>query len=213
MSLIQNKIEKLLESPDCPHLQTLFLNFNNLDEVDRGFFQSMPSLRVLSLSYNHRLWKLPHAISNLVSLQNLDLSNTRLEKLTESIKCLFDLKCLNLDNTIRLHTIPLQIISNLKKLQVLRMFLCGAIEQEERSILFGGSELLVEELLGLDHLHLLGVTIGSLRALQRLLSSPRLQTSTQSLFLRDFYNSRSPSALSVASLRTWGSSRLSIWMK
>lgn len=88
MSLIQNKIEKLLESPDCPHLQTLFLNFNNLDEVDRGFFQSMPSLRVLSLSYNHRLWKLPHAISNLVSLQNLDLSNTRLEKLTESIKCL-----------------------------------------------------------------------------------------------------------------------------
>lgn len=172
MSLIQNKIVKLLESPDCPHLQTLFLNFNNLDEVDRGFFQSMPSLRVLSLSYNHRLWKLPHAISNLVSLQNLDLSNTRLEKLTESIKCLFDLKCLNLDNTIRLHTIPPQIISNLKKLQVLRMFLCGAIEQEEQNILFGGTELLVEELLGLDHLHLLGVTIRSLRALQRLLSSP-----------------------------------------
>lgn len=166
MSLIQNKIEKLLESPDCPHLQTLFLNFNNLDEVDRGFFQSMPSLRVLSLSYNHRLWKLPHAISNLVSLQNLDLSNTRLEKLTESIKCLFDLKCLNLDNTIRLHTIPPQIISNLKKLQVLRMFLCGAIEQEEQSILFGGSELLVEELLGLDHLHLLGVTIRRLKFLK-----------------------------------------------
>lgn len=75
MSLMQNRIRRrLLESLASPHLQTLFLGSNDLNEVNRDFFQFMASLRVLKLSDGSLPVHLLTGISNLVSLQHLDLA-------------------------------------------------------------------------------------------------------------------------------------------
>lgn len=100
------------------------------------------------------------------------------------LKYLVHLKCLNLEFT-RLTRIPQQVISNLKMLRVLRMYECGSDKQEGDSILIGGREVLVVEILSLEHLNVLTVTLESFCALRMLLDSPRLQSlSTPSLCLK-----------------------------
>ncbi|XP_052299967.1 disease resistance protein SUMM2-like [Citrus sinensis] len=172
MSLMDNKIKRLTVSPTSPRLLTLFLNSNYFknDKVNYHFFKSMASLRVLKLSHSD----LPCEISNLVSLQYLDLSNSIPDRLPLGLKYLVNLKCLNLEYTFRLSRISPQVISNLKMLRVLRMFECGSF-----------LDSLVEELLGLEHLNVLTITLHSNHALQRLLSSSRFQSiSIPSLCLR-----------------------------
>ncbi|KAH9666472.1 putative disease resistance protein [Citrus sinensis] len=184
MSLMQNRIRRLLESPSSPHLQTLFLGSNDLNEVNRDFFQFMASLRVLKLSDGSLPVHLLTGISNLVSLQHLDLARSKIRRLPMELKYLVHLKCLNLEFT-RLTRIPQQVISNLKMLRVLRMYECGSDKQEGDSILIGGREVLVEEILSLEHLNVLTVTLESFCALRMLLDSPRLQSlSTPSLCLK-----------------------------
>lgn len=68
MSLMRNKITRLLESQPSPLLQTLFLSSNDLYTVSSNFFQSMASLRVLQLSDSNPPEHLLFGISNLVSL-------------------------------------------------------------------------------------------------------------------------------------------------
>ncbi|GAY62382.1 hypothetical protein CUMW_217280 [Citrus unshiu] len=170
MSLMQNKISTLSESPASPHLLTLFLSSNYISEANKEFFQSMASLRVLKLSHNWSLRHFPVGISNLVSLQHLDLSETDIEGLPVELKYLVNLKCLNMEYTHRISKIRRQVITNLKMSEALRMFSCGSCEQNSDSILFGGSLVLVEELLGLEHLNVLTITLQSFAALQRLLS-------------------------------------------
>ncbi|GAY60080.1 hypothetical protein CUMW_199340 [Citrus unshiu] len=203
MSLMQNAIQNLTEIPICPRLRTLFLPSNHLGTVNNNFFHSMASLRVLILSYNRSLENLPLGILNLVSLQHLDLSWTGITTLPIELKYLVNLKCLNLKYTFRLSRIPKQVISDLKMLRALRMFECGFnVEQEADSILFGDSEVLVEELNALKHLNLLTITLQSFGALQRLLSYCRLGSiSTQCLCLRHLNNSNSLSVFAFVSLR------------
>ncbi|KAJ4718292.1 NBS-LRR type disease resistance protein [Melia azedarach] len=203
MSLMENKIQNLSESPKCPHLITLFLNSNSLRTISCSFFQFMPSLKVLNLSNNRSLTELPSGVSKLVSLEYLDLSRTAIKKLSKELEFLVNLKCLKLESTFYLHTIPRQLISNFSWLRVLRMFSRGSLRQvPEDSVLFGGSDILVEELLCLKHLNVLTLTLKSFHALQRVLSSSMLQSCTQSLCLQylDDY-SKSLNILSLASMR------------
>ncbi|KAJ4721581.1 NBS-LRR type disease resistance protein [Melia azedarach] len=87
-------------------------------------------------------------------------------------------------------------------LRILRMFGCGHYgSQEEDSILFGDGETFVEELLCLKQLNVLTITLKSLLALQRLLSSPILQSSIRSLCLKTLEDSKSLDVSSLASLR------------
>ncbi|KAH9666451.1 putative disease resistance protein [Citrus sinensis] len=179
MSLMQNAIQNLTETPTCPHLRALFLHSNHLEN-------------------------LPLGILNLVSLQHLDLSWTGITRLPIELKYLVNLKCLNLEYTFRLSRIPQLVISDLKMLRALRMFECGfKVEQEADSILFGDSEVLVEELLALKHLNLLTITLQIFGALQRLLNycNSSRSINTQSLCLRHLNNSNLLSAFSFASLR------------
>ncbi|KAH9714840.1 putative disease resistance protein [Citrus sinensis] len=203
MSLMQNKIWRLPESPASPHLLTLFLSSNYISMANEEFFQSMASLRVLKLSHT-----LPRhflvGISNLFSLQNLYLSETGIEGLPLELRYLVNLKCLNLESTYRISKFPGQLISNLKMLEALRMFKCDSSKQKSSSILFGGSLVLVEELVGLKHLNVLTITLHSFAALQRLLTSPRLQSivsNTPSLSLTNCRSLSSLSVLTLASLR------------
>ncbi|ESR40711.1 putative disease resistance protein [Citrus sinensis] len=191
LSLMQNQIRNLSEIPTCPHLLTLFLNENNLRKIHNDFFQFMPSLKVLNLSHCE-LTKLPVGISELVSLQHLDLSESDIEELPGELKALVNLKCLDLEYTGNLITIPRQLISNLSRLQVLRMF--GAShkaikEASENSILFGGGELIVEELLGLKHLEVISLTLRNSHGLQSFLRSWKLRRCTRALLLQCFNDS------------------------
>ncbi|KAJ4721598.1 NBS-LRR type disease resistance protein [Melia azedarach] len=201
MSLMRNKIRNLSKSPICPRLRTLFLSRCEIQVVESDFFQSMTSLRVLDLSYNINL-RLAFQFSDFVSLQHLDLSSCRITSLPVELKYLINLRCLKLECTFFLRSIPPKVISNLKMLRILRMFGCGHYgSQEEDSILFGDGELLVEELLCLKQLNVLTITLKSLLALQRLLSSPILQSSIRSLCLKTLEDSKSLDVSSLASLR------------
>ncbi|KAK9232388.1 hypothetical protein WN943_022634 [Citrus x changshan-huyou] len=191
LSLMQNQIRNLSEIPTCPHLLTLLLNENNLRKIHNDFFQFMPSLKVLNLSHCE-LTKLPVGISELVSLQHLDLSESDIEELPGELKALVNLKCLDLEYTRNLITIPRQLISNLSRLHVLRMF--GAShkaikEASENSILIGGGELIVEELLGLKHLEVISLTLRNSHGLQSFLRSWKLRRCTRALSLQCFNDS------------------------
>ncbi|KAH9715176.1 putative disease resistance protein [Citrus sinensis] len=189
LSLMQNQIETLSEVPTCPHLLTLFLDFNeNLNMIADGFFQLMPSLKVLKMSNCVNLTlKLPLGMSKLGSLELLDVSHTGIRELPEELKLLVNLKCLTLRWTFELNKIPRQLISNSSRLRVLRMLGTGLLnfhQASEDSVLFGGGEVLIQELLGLKYLEVLELTLGSYHALQILLSSNKLKSCIRSLFLQ-----------------------------
>ncbi|KAK0595004.1 hypothetical protein LWI29_002497 [Acer saccharum] len=211
ISLMENQINSLSISgiATFPHLLTLFLNRNDLSSITSGFWEYMSSLRVLNLSTNDSLRELPAEISKLVSLQYLDISETAIKELPKEFKALVNIKCLNLENTYYLHTVPRRLISNFPMLNVLRMFNCGFLCQGKESVLFGGSEYLVDELLVLKHLNALSITLKSSQAFEKFLSSYKLQSATQSLCLQYFDNSTSLNVSSLAGMKSLDA--LSIW--
>ncbi|KAK8509102.1 hypothetical protein V6N12_018190 [Hibiscus sabdariffa] len=111
-------IEAHLHSPSCPYLTTLLLRDGELESFPDGFFDSMPALRVLNLSGNRNLVKLPSNIGNAKTLQYLNLSFTSLAELPTGLGNLRKLNCLLLDHTKNLKWIPKELISGLFLLQV-----------------------------------------------------------------------------------------------
>ncbi|KAK8509100.1 hypothetical protein V6N12_018188 [Hibiscus sabdariffa] len=105
-------------SPSCPYLTTLLLRDGELKSFPDGFFNSMPTLKVLDLSGNRNLVELPSDIGNAKTLQYLNLSFTSLAELPTGLGNLGDLKCLLLDFTWNLERIPKELISGLFLLQV-----------------------------------------------------------------------------------------------
>lgn len=182
MSLMANQIENLVERSICPSLSTLFLTNNRLKMISEGFFQHMPSLRVLDLSENKGITHLPMGISKLQSLQYLNLSQTGIRDLPIELKALDKLKYLNLEFTSKLNMVPRNVISSFLVLRVLRMYDCGSSDD----ILFGGEESLVEELVCLKHLDVLTITIRCVSAFKRFFTSLNLLTCTQVLCLESF---------------------------
>ncbi|KAJ0075065.1 hypothetical protein Patl1_34311 [Pistacia atlantica] len=205
ISLMKNQIEKLSEVPTCPRLLTLFLKDNRLKMINNDFFQSMSSLTILDLSFNP-LTKLPSGISKLVSLQHLDLSRTQLEELPKELQALVNIKCLYSDYTFGLHKIPRKLIAKFSMLRVLRMFNCGPFglfvhDISEDSILFGGNEFLVEELLCLEVLNVLSIDLRSNSALQKIFSSRNLHNLIDSLRLQGLENIKSLNVCSLATMK------------
>ncbi|KAL5755708.1 hypothetical protein ACOSQ2_020454 [Xanthoceras sorbifolium] len=186
MSLMANKIENLTETPNCPQLLTLFLNWNLLmRRVTSGFFQHMPRLQVLNFSHNTFLSELPVEISALVDLQHLDLSHTAIRKLPKKLKALTNLKYLNLEYMLLLQRIPRHVISNLSMLQVLKMFQYNEDfgTQEEDSILFdeGLVEFVIDrEMRNVPQFHSLHtvelISCNKLRDATWLIFAPNLQS-------------------------------------
>ncbi|KAM7255562.1 hypothetical protein ACFE04_008460 [Oxalis oulophora] len=198
MSLMSNKIDMLIQKPNCPIIQTLFLQQNYLKVIGIDFFTFMPSLRVLDLSKNRDLAELPIGISKLVSLEHLNLSETGIRQLPVGLTALTNLKYLNLEYTRQLYKIPSQWISSFSKLQVLRMYGYGANCTDEEVTLSRENELLVEELHDLKNLKMLTITVRSDYALQRFLSSKKLQSCAQSLSIHTLISLKQ---LKISSLR------------
>ncbi|XP_022724510.1 probable disease resistance protein At1g12280 isoform X2 [Durio zibethinus] len=198
MSLMKNRIENLVEAPNCRDLQTLFLNGNQLKVINNDFFQFMCGLKVLNLSGNRGIEELPVGISKLVSLECLDLSYTGIRQLPIELKALEKLKCLNLEYSESTIRIPRQLISTFSKLQVLRMFRCYSLGQEVED----NSECLVEELKCLNHLNVLTVNTTSALGLDSLLRTERLCSCTLAIQLLLVKDSKRLNILSLANMKS-----------
>ncbi|KAG8502107.1 hypothetical protein CXB51_002179 [Gossypium anomalum] len=190
MSLMDNQIENLTEILECPNLQTLFLGSNDLMVIMDDFFNFMPMLRVLDLSSNWNLKELPVAIAKLVSLEHLNLSETRIKKLPVELKALAKLKYLNLEKTNNLRMIPQQLISSFSKLQVLKMVGCGY-----------EFSLVLEEMEHLKYLNVLTVTFISASVLEKALRFNKfLSIAFEIVSLEAFEDSRSLNILALANV-------------
>ncbi|GMJ14262.1 RPS5-like 1 [Hibiscus trionum] len=211
MSLMP-QIEALRETPRCPDLRTLFLSRNKLKVIGDGFFQFTSHLTVLDLSENRYLNALPEGISQLISLECLDLSWTGITELPIELKSLTKLKMLDLRNMFGLRKIPQDLISSFSKLQIFRK---DGLESEdypeEDNVLDGGNnEKLIEELKSLQHLHILRIPpIQSMSALQRFLSLHLLQRCTEELELRDSMETNEFNVLCLENMERL--ERLEIW--
>lgn len=166
ISLMDNEITEVSEVPVCPHLSTLLLQWNSsLSKISRGFFQFMPVLKVLDLSYTS-IREIPKSISYLFELRYLDLSGTKLSTLPKEMGSLANLRYLDLKRTHYLRTIPREAISGLSQLRVLNLYYSyvGWEVQDSRI----ENEIKFVELEKLRHLTTLGITVTELTALEKL---------------------------------------------
>ncbi|KAK1282183.1 Disease resistance protein RPS2 [Acorus calamus] len=134
ISLMLNEVVDLPErAPNCYHLLTLLLHNNqNISRIPTGFFEFMPSLRVLDLSWTS-IEELPVGIGELVELRHLDLSATNIATLPKELGGLARLRRLRLQRTDSLISIPNNVISRLLGLQVLDL-------QDSGYVIGGGDE-------------------------------------------------------------------------
>ncbi|XP_058074773.1 probable disease resistance protein At5g63020 [Magnolia sinica] len=178
ISLMNNEIKEVTGTPQCPYLLTLLLQGNEyFRKVHTDFFQFMPRLRVLDLSYNFNLKELPAAIGNLSELRYLNLSNMNITSLPKEIGNLVKLKHLDLEYTTSLQTIPQRVISRLSELRVLKLFRSYSKWEE------GSEGLNMSELGGLERLNHLNLTLSNVHDLERLLCSSKLRNVTRYLLL------------------------------
>ena len=179
ISFMRNNILELYEKPECPLLKTLMLQGNpGLDKICDGFFQFMPSLRVLDLSHTS-ISELPSGISSLVQLQYLDLYNTNIRSLPRELGSLATLRFLLLSH-MPLEMIPGGVICSLTMLQVLYMDLSYG----DWKVGATGNGVEFQELESLRRLKALDITIQSPEALERLSRSYRLAGSTRNILIK-----------------------------
>ena len=118
--LMNNKISKLPDNPNCPLLSALFLQGNHhLRVISPSFFQFMPILQILNLSQT-RIKSLPKSLFKLVQLRKFILKSCELFKeLPVEIGELCHLEVLDLEDT-EIINLPISIgkLINLKSLKV-----------------------------------------------------------------------------------------------
>ncbi|GLU24202.1 hypothetical protein SLE2022_401550 [Rubroshorea leprosula] len=141
VSLMENHITKIpssMPSPKCPMLTTLLLSNAKISTIPEAFFEHMLGLKILDLSNNYELSRLPSSISkleklttlllwncsflrevpslsNLVGLKKLDLSWTSIKELPQGFNMLTNLKWLGLGGGLS-ETLD-EMLQNLSKLQ------------------------------------------------------------------------------------------------
>ncbi|KAM2957900.1 hypothetical protein FF2_024820 [Malus domestica] len=190
VSLVGSHFKSLVETPKSPNLLTLFLRGGEgpLNMIADGFSDHMPTLRVLDLSKNLNITKLPSGVFNLISLQHLNLSRAGVRELQIELKACVRLKYLNLEHMDELHFVPQNVISSFPMLKVLRMLLACSFSY---GILVGGEGALMDEMQGLEYLDVLTLSVQSSSCLQKLIGYHKLVTHIQTLQLSDGKNQAS----------------------
>ncbi|KAG2302612.1 hypothetical protein Bca52824_031263 [Brassica carinata] len=174
MSLMGNKIQEMTCSSNCSELTTLLLQNNSLKNLSGEFIKYLKKLVVLDLSWNI-ISGLPDQISELTSLQYLDLSNTRIKQLpVVGFQELKKLTHLNLTATHMLFSVS--GISNLSSLRSLKLH--GSKVQ--------GDVGLVKELQLLEHLQVLTINESTELALEQILGDQTLVKCIYRLHITDF---------------------------
>ncbi|XP_058074713.1 disease resistance protein SUMM2-like [Magnolia sinica] len=178
ISLMENEIKEITETPNCPDLLTLMLQNNwSLSKMTSEFFQFMPHLRVLDLRCSD-IEEIPAGIGNLVELRYLNLSYTQIKKLPEEIGCLTKLKHLDLNECYNLERIPRGVISRLSRLKVLKLL---KDEYSSREVTEESGWFYLTEMEGLKWLSHLEITIETVHDLKSYLDSHKLPKLTQAL--------------------------------
>ncbi|KAJ3698921.1 hypothetical protein LUZ61_002626 [Rhynchospora tenuis] len=179
ISFMRNNIFELYEQPRCPSLKTLMLQSNPaLQKICDGFFQHMPTLRVLDLSHTS-ISELPSGLGALGQLQYLDLYNTNIKVLPSELGELINLRFLLLSH-MPLETIPNGVMCRLTLLQVLYMDLSYG----DWKVGTSGNGVDFQELESLRRLKAFDATMQTPAALQQLAQSPRLAGSTRNLLIK-----------------------------
>ncbi|XXG69461.1 hypothetical protein AAC387_Pa06g2321 [Persea americana] len=174
ISLMMNDITELPVKPECPNLISLLLRENHrITAVPHSFFELMPALQVLDLSYTsitslsvssssllnlralilrgcYTLRETPF-LGQLKELQFLDIKSSGIRRLPEEMQNLVKLKKLNMSGLSHSLTIPSNVMCGLTSLEDLRMHRTSVNWAE-------GSEFAVEN----------DVTLGELGKLKRL---------------------------------------------
>ncbi|XP_057957026.1 putative disease resistance protein At4g10780 isoform X2 [Malania oleifera] len=121
VSLMRNDMTEIKAgiSPRCPKLSTLMLQENRLKKIPGSFFLQMCALKVVDLSRNEVLQRLPNTISDLENLTALILRDCRSLKYVPSVAKLQALQELDLAGT-GLEEAPVGM-ANLVNLKVLYM--------------------------------------------------------------------------------------------
>ncbi|GLT29347.1 hypothetical protein SLA2020_042190 [Shorea laevis] len=140
VSLMRNYIADIPSSLSlkCPMLTTLLLSNNKISTIPEAFFEHMLGLKILDLSNNLKLGRLPSSVSkleklttlllggcrslrkvpslsNLKGLKKLELWGTLIRELPQGLNMLTNLKYLNLGEAFS--NIPDGLLQNLPKLQ------------------------------------------------------------------------------------------------
>ncbi|GKV46633.1 hypothetical protein SLEP1_g53608 [Rubroshorea leprosula] len=120
VSLMRNYIKEIpssMPSPKCPMLTTLLLSNNRISTIPEAFFEHMLGLKIIDLSNNHELSRLPTSVSKLEKLTTLLLGNCKSLREVPSLSNLVGLKKLDLSWTL-IEQLPqgLNILTNLKYL-------------------------------------------------------------------------------------------------
>lgn len=112
------------------------------------------------------------------------------------------LKYLNLEYTVFMSTIPVQVISNLSKLQVLNMFFCGSpfYDKVKNNVLSDGG-MLMKELVSLKNLSELSLTVMSASFLHSICSIKSLLNCMHALCLCVFNDTKSLNISSLANAK------------
>ena len=166
MSLCDKKVEKFPETLVCPNLKTLIIKgCQKLTKFPSGFFQFMPLIRVLDLSYNENLSELPIGIGKLCALRYLNLSNTRIRELPIELRNLKNLMILLLDYMKSLGSIPQDVISSLISLKLFSNYVGNILS---------GVETMLEELESLNGLSEISISISNALSFNKLKSSHKL---------------------------------------
>ncbi|KAF8062888.1 hypothetical protein N665_1186s0001 [Sinapis alba] len=176
MSLMRNMIKEMTCSSKCSELTTLLLQDNKLENLSGEIIQYMKKLVVLDLSTNLNFSVLPDQISELTSLQYLDLSVTSIEQLPVGFKELKKLTHLNLTRTFELCSIS--EISKLSSLRSLKL-LHSKVHEDVN---------LVKELQLLEHLQVLTIDVSTELGLEQLLGDQRLVNCIYCLHICDLQN-------------------------
>ncbi|KAL6313624.1 hypothetical protein AAG906_006995 [Vitis piasezkii] len=178
ISLWNTDIEELREPPYFPIMETFLASCKFIQSFPNRFFTNMPIIRVLDLSNNFELGELPVEIGDLVTLQYLNLSDTKIKYLPVELKNLKKLRCLILNDMYFLASLPSQLVSSLSSLQLFSMY-----SMEEQVFTGDDERRLLEELEQLEHVDDIYIHLTSVSSIQTLFNSHKLQRSTRCLLL------------------------------
>ncbi|GKV15046.1 hypothetical protein SLEP1_g25848 [Rubroshorea leprosula] len=141
VSLMKNDISKIPLGlcPKCPTLSTLILSNNpNLSEIPESFFEGMPELKVLDLSETG-IEALPNSISNLEKLTSLRLQSCARLRYLPSLAKLRALKKLDLGGS-KIEVVP-QGMEKLISLEYLNLSACYNLKEIPMGMLSNLSNL------------------------------------------------------------------------
>ncbi|XP_057747757.1 probable disease resistance protein At5g63020 [Arachis stenosperma] len=168
----------LRQLPPCPNLVTLCLQ-NLEDDVDFSNLQIMSKLKVLDLSNNRHIRHLPSEIGMVINLEFLNLSLSEVStqiQLPIELKKLEKLKVLLMKDTFTSSNI-LEVLESLKQLQILRVGYGGRVGggMSFSEVDNNQEAILIDKLESLPQLEELCINLKTMRGIQKLLSSTKLQ--------------------------------------